>query len=360
MNKLFNFLDYKGESLKVVEKHKIWFSIPIAIFTIAIIVFIVFAILGGSFSSGLNLGIDFTGGTIITVNLGEEAQGDNYETNARLIEDIIVSKDMQIAYTQQSGTGDESEIVIRYRGDMSEAEIATLNEEIQAEIQELFPEIYSEYQDIEAQFIELEYIGATTSIDLVGKAILSIVVAAIAILIYIVIRFEVYSGITAIIALLHDVFMIFAFVIITRVQLNSEFIAVIITVISYSINNTIVVFDRVRENISITPINNKMSYSSVLNKSVSETLSRSINTTITTLLTITVLAILSVPIIRDFSLMIIVGLLSGTFSSLCIAPSLYSLLREKMNKKQNETKFQSSKQASIKQKNNKQANKSKA
>ena len=331
MKNFFNRFEYKGTSLKVVEKRKIWFIIPIAIVVISMVMFGIYAIAGNSFGSGLNLGIDFTGGTILTVELGTLADGDAYTTNATALENVVKAKSMNVSYTQVSGTGATKSIVLKYQGSMSEEDMSVANDDIRNSIQDLYPEIYS----ANSNFISFEYIGATTSADLISTAIISILVAGALILLYIIIRFEIYSGITAIIALLHDVIMIFAFTIIAHVQINSTFIAVLITIIAYSINNTIVVFDRVRENLAATPVGNHMSYGTIINKAITETLGRSINTTITTLLTITVLAIISVSTIRDFAILIIVGLVAGTFSSLCIAPSLYALIRDKMYAKKN-------------------------
>jgi len=336
MKNFLSIFDYKGKPLNIVSKYKIWFSIPLALIIIGIIAFIIFAIVGGSFGSGFNLGIDFTGGTILTVEIGDQALNDNYIVNRDKITEIIEGKGLNVGYTQQSPDGAQSAIVVKYQGDVSEEEMETINEEINDAIQALYPDIY----ETNEQFITYEYIGATTSSDLIGKAFLSILIAGIAILIYIIFRFEVFSGVTAVIALLHDVIIIMVFVTLARIQLNSNFIAVIITIIAYSINNTIVIFDRVRENLAATPVNNHMTYGMIVDKSVTETLGRSVNTTITTMMTITVLAIIGVPVIRDFSLMIIVGLIAGTFSSICVAPTLYSLIRDKRYRIQNDNQYQ--------------------
>lgn len=333
-----NFLkkfNYTGKTLHVTEKYKIWFTLPAVMLGIGIICFIIFAIIGGSFSSGFNLGIDFTGGTILSVELGQMAEGELYKTNAAKIEEVVSSKGMNIGYTQVSGTGLQAAIVLKYQGNVSEEEMKGINTEISNEIKALYPEI----SEANETFVSMEYIGATASKDLIGKAFLSIFITGIAMLLYIILRFEIYSGLTAVIALMHDVLIIIAFVIVTRIQLNSNFIAVIITIISYSINNTIVIFDRVRENLVITPVSNRISYSDIVNKSITETIGRSVNTTITTMLTITVLAVMSVPVIREFSLMIIVGLVAGTFSSLCIAPTIYSLVRDRRYQKTNASKY---------------------
>lgn len=326
------------KTFDVVGNYKIWFAVPAALVLIGIIVFIIFAVIGGSFGSGLNLGIDFTGGTILTVELGEDAIGDEYQANADKIRKVIEDKELNVGYVQSSGEGSSAAIVVKYQGNFSEEEMEDLIEEINAEIKALFPEQYEKNET----FISSEYIGATTSSDLIGRALLSVFIAGIAILIYIIFRFEIFSGVTAVIALMHDVIIIFVFAILARIQLNSSFIAVIITIIAYSINNTIVIFDRVRENLKITPVTNHNSYADIVNKSIKETFTRSVNTTITTMLTITMLAIFGVPVIRDFSLMIIVGLVAGTFSSVCIAPTIYSLIRDSRNRKANKPKYATS------------------
>ncbi len=314
------------EPLKIVEKKKIWFAIPVFVVVIAMIAFTIYAVLGGSFSKGLNFGIDFTGGTIMTVEIGESANATNFDANATKIQNIIIDNGMTIGYTQVSGEGANAAIVIKYTGDMNEADTEIANDAIKAAIQLEYPNIFVS----NPAFIAYEYIGATTSNDLVINAIVSIIVASLLVLLYIIVRFEIYSGLSAVIALLNDVLCMIAFVTIFNIEINSYFIAVVITIIVYSINNTIVVFDRVRENLETMDINKKTSYLNVVNRSVTETIGRTVSTTVTTLCTITVLAIVGVPIIREFSLMIISGIVAGTFSSLCIAPSLYSLIRNKV------------------------------
>lgn len=169
-------------------------------------------------------------------------------------------------------------------------------------------------------------VGATVSTELLFNAVLAVVLALIFMLCYIGLRFQLSSGLACIIALFHDILMMFAFMAIFHIEINSTFIAALITILGYSINNSIILFDRVRENMKSVYVK-KFTPEEVANRSIRETLLRSINTTITTLIMIAMVAIIGVSDIRIFAFPIIIGLLSGTFSSVCIAPSFWALFQ---------------------------------
>ena len=171
-----------------------------------------------------------------------------------------------------------------------------------------------------------DLVGATVSTELLFNAILAVVLALIFMLCYIGLRFQLSSGLACIIALFHDVLMMFAAMAIFHIEINSTFIAALITILGYSINNSIIIFDRVRENMRSIYAKN-MTPEDIANKSIKETLLRSINTTITTLIMILMVAIIGVTDIRIFAFPIIMGLLAGTYSSICIAPSLWALFQ---------------------------------
>jgi len=152
----------------------------------------------------------------------------------------------------------------------------------------------------------------------------AIVIAVVLMLAYIWFRFELYSGISAILALCHDVIIIIAFYAIFQFPVNSTFIAAILTILGYSINATIVVFDRIRENKKIM---RQQKFGDVVNKSVWQTLDRSINTSATTLITLVCLYILGVTSIKQFILPLVIGVICGTFSSVFIAGQFWVLLR---------------------------------
>lgn len=184
-------------------------------------------------------------------------------------------------------------------------------------------------------------VSASFSSELLWSALAAILASVVLMLVYIAFRFELTSGLSAIIALFHDILMMFCFMVIFRIEINSTFIAALITILGYSINNTIVIFDRVREN-------NKSMYATgqtatfIANKSVSETLLRSVNTTLTTLLTIGMVAILGVPDIKIFALPIIIGLLAGTYSSIFISPAIWASWKDR--KKKDKTQAESKKE----------------
>ncbi len=177
-----------------------------------------------------------------------------------------------------------------------------------------------------------EMISATVSSELLTNAILAVALAIVLMLVYIAFRFEVSSGVAAIIALLHDIIVMFAFIVIFHIEIGSTFIAALITILGYSINNTIIIFDRIRENHK-SPLNKNLTAAQIANRSVKETLLRSINTTITTLIMIGMVAIIGVPSIRVFALPIIIGLLAGTYSSICISPSIWASWKGYLEKK---------------------------
>ena len=186
--------------------------------------------------------------------------------------------------------------------------------------------------DLKAQYgisddqINIDYVGATVGKDLLTNAAFALIIAIVLMLIYIWIRFELYSGIAAVIALIHDVLIMFTFVAIFRTQINSPFVAAILTIVGYSINNTIIIFDRIRENNK--KYGGQITSAENVNLSVSETMTRSINTTITTLIALVALYVLGVDSIKTFTLPIIVGIIAGFYSSVFITGPLWNLIKK--------------------------------
>ena len=174
--------------------------------------------------------------------------------------------------------------------------------------------------------------SSTVSSETLKSALLAISIALLCMLIYIVIRFELLSGIAAVLALAHDLIIMLCGMVVFHIEINSTFIAAVITILGYSINNTIIIFDRVRENKKFYAnkrINGKMVKPAyIANKSVQDTIWRSINTTLTTIIMIAMVAIIGVPDIRVFALPIIFGLLAGTYSSVFLAPTLWAIMEK--------------------------------
>ncbi len=174
--------------------------------------------------------------------------------------------------------------------------------------------------------------SSTVSSETLKSALLAISISLLCMLIYIVIRFELLSGIAAVLALAHDLIIMLCGMVVFHIEINSTFIAAIITILGYSVNNTIIIFDRVRENKKFYAnkrINGKMVKPAyIANKSVQDTIWRSINTTLTTLIMIAMVAIIGVSDIRVFALPIIFGLLAGTYSSVFIAPTIWAIMEK--------------------------------
>ncbi len=353
---------------KIVEKHWIWAIAPVIIFLVAVIVFTSFAVTNKDVTKGMNIGIDFAGGSILTVELGSDILNDKskYDEHYKAIENILTSNEIakqvveiakemgieisesaavaSISYVQTSGSGGEMSLVIKYDNISSTFDNAT--NDLTTERNKLLEnQIKSYYETNYADAgvtISTSYIGATASADLIKTALVAVSVSLVLILIYIMIRFEVLSSVAAIIGLIHDVAMMVFLVIIFRIQVNSAFIAALITIVSYSINNTIVVFDRVRENKKKEIGGSKsmgrtrnaiVDNNKIVNASVMQTLTRSINSTITTMVAITLFAIIGTASVREFALPVIFGLVAGFYSSLVIAPSLYCLMKNSIDKR---------------------------
>ncbi len=267
---------------------------------------IIIALVVGIILGGMNIGIDFAGGSIMTIEMGGEF--DVADVNA-----VLAGHGLTDAPVVKSGTNPsvQTQAVVRMKSFADDVTENATRQEIVKELQAKYPE---------AEQAGIDRVGAVASVTLIQNALWAVLIAGVLMLLYIWIRFELYNGLVAIVALLHDVLIMLAFVTIFRIQVNSSFIAAVLTIIGYSINNTIVVFDRVRENSKKLM---GMPREQIVNTSVRETLTRSIYTSLTTLFTITALYFFGVDSIKEFTLPIIVGLIAGTYSSVLLAAPLW-------------------------------------
>ncbi|MFT5871245.1 MAG: preprotein translocase subunit SecF, partial [Clostridium sp.] len=238
--------------IKIVEKTKVWFAMSLIVIVIG---------MGFMAKNGLNLGIDFKGGTVLDISMNQ--------TFVKADVDKIIDKHAKGEYTSKTiDDGKDMEISIR-SGALSAEETAVLTKEIKAK-----------YKSSE---FEQNTIGASVGSELKSKAVTGLIVAVICMLVYIAFRFEFKFGIAAVVALVHDVLITLGVYAVLQIPVNSPFIAAILTIIGYSINDTIVVFDRIRENQKSM---RKSSLEDITNTSITQTLARSINTVTTTLFTI--------------------------------------------------------------------------
>ncbi len=339
----------KSKILKIVEKFKIFLPIALAIILTGIILIC---------TIGLNVGLDFSGGAQITVNFGEFENKEQQNEVYTLVENTINDNKFEIGsvrWSSDAANGTTLEIGLEYK--YNGKEIDASNEELQKQFLDsingegdddaeslkykIITAVNNQYDfELENEDFTSRIVNATTARNLLKNAIWATAVAIVAILIYIALRFTLSSGIAAILALLHDVLVMFSLVAIFRVQVNTTFIAAIITVVGYSINATIVIFDRIRE-IKKLPSMEKASDIEIANMAISNTLSRSIITTITTLATIIVLsvvcAIMGVSTMLEFALPIIFGILAGFYSSVFISAPIWVYL-QKLAKKAKDKK----------------------
>lgn len=337
--KLVNKLDNLSNKVKVANKFKMWIFVPIILVLITVIMFSIFALANGDFGKGINLGLDFTGGSSLTVTFGRDLSDAEFESYSNrllsIINEVASENGAQFdcSAPQMTGSGVETGIYIKYQN--GHTEIGDVNQAITDRIVAEF----SAEGFTASENVAIQAISASSAQKLLKSAIIAIVVIWAVILVYIIIRFEFWSGIAAVIALFMDVLAMVCCTIIFHVPVNSNFVAAIITIVAYSINNTIVVFDRVREHVKASA--GSLNYNNIgeeVDKAVGETLTRSLASTFTTLITVIMLTILGVDSIREFCLPVIFGLVFGAFDSLVIAPSVYVSIRKavfqrKTNKK---------------------------
>ena len=272
------------------------------------------ALLMSLFGMGVNLGIDFAGGRSMQYSMGGEF--DQNDVKAAL--DAMNVGDYTV--TVQGAGKDEVNIRIK---NVDEDGVQGVQADFEAAMAEKYPAM--------AQEGDVNYVGPVAGATLLRNCFVSVLLASVLMLVYIAFRFDLNSGVAAVCGLLHDVLMMLAFMVILRnfVQMNSSFIAAMLTIVGYSINNTIVIFDRIRENARKLP--GAMARAEVVNISVKESLGRTINTTLTTLITICALYILGVSSIKEFALPIIVGIVSGVYSENMINGYVWAYLEERKN-----------------------------
>ncbi len=295
--------------MKIQNRARICLCVSAAIMVIALVMSLC--------GFGINYGIDFAGGLNIQYNMGEAFQQADVET---------ALKNQGITEYAVSTSGEAGNIVqIRVPTLSDEAEIQNLQNALETELS-------AKYANMDTETATASYVGPIAGKVLVRNAILSVALASALMLVYIAVRFDLSSGLAAVIGLLHDVLIMLSFMVILRsfVQMNSSFIAAMLTIVGYSINNTIVIFDRIRENKKKMPETDR---DVIAAASVKECLGRTVNTTLTTLVTIVALYVLGVDAIREFSLPIIVGILSGVYSANMINGYVWAALEGVLAKK---------------------------
>ena len=275
---------------------------------------------GSTTGREFNYGIEFAGGTSTTADFGKEYTIEEIE------KDIVpyVSEVIKNSAVQATTVDDSTSIVLKTR---------TLSLEEREALTAMLVEKFG----VEKETVNSQSISSTISAEMRSDAIIAVIVACVCMLIYIRIRFkDLRFAASAIVALIHDVLIVLTTYALVRITVGNTLIAVVLTILGYSINDTIVIFDRIRENLAGVENPTPNQLYDVANASLTQTLGRSINTTLTTLITVTVLFILGVPAIREFAFPMIIGMIAGAYSSLFIATELWYELKVRIKSKAEE------------------------
>lgn len=291
--------------MKIVESRKKFFAASLIVIIIGFAAMIFNAQAGrGAFQYD----VEFTGGTSFDLDLGQDYEQEDLQ---KIITDVTGQDSPQIQ--QVIGT---NEVTVKIQS----IDSAT-RETLTNAILEAYPN---------AVMGEVNDVSGTVSHEMQTAAIKATLIAAVAMLLYISLRFHDFrAGGSAIIALLHDVLIVLTAYAVFRIPVNNTFIVVLLTILGYSINATIVIFDRIRENKSAFHANQT---AEKINKSISQTLARSINTSLTTFFTVGAIYVLGVPALKEFALPMMIGILAGAYSSVCISGSIWYVLLPKNEK----------------------------
>ena len=278
-------------------------------------------VIHGVSGNALNYSLEFLGGTSTTVTFEKEYSIEEIDSEiVPLIAEVTGDNDIQ---TQKVDDGNG--VIFKTRT-------------LQLEEREALNTMFEENFGVKEDAISSENISSTIGGEMRRQSLIAVAVAALLILLYIWVRFkDLRFGGSAVIALIHDVLVVLALYAVARISVGSPFIACMLTVIGYSVNDTIVIFDRIRENLATTVKKDKESLAKVANESISQTLSRSITTSVTTAVTVLMLLILGTSSIREFALPLLVGVVTGTYSSICLATELWYLMRANSKASKNET-----------------------
>lgn len=275
-----------------ISKKKIYYGSTIVILVVGLVFGVV---------RGVNYGIDFTGGTMIQMDMGKQVELSDVKGAIKkydLNETIVYAGD------------DNSQIIIKTKESLDRSERA-----------KVISSVNEEFGTTDDSVMAQEYFGPSVGNELRNNAIKAVLIAAVCMLIYIRLRFKQWRfGGSAMLGVLHDVLIVIAFYIIFGITVNNPFIAAILTVVGYSINDTIVVFDRIRENLRYSK---KGTLIETVDKSITQTLGRSLMTSITTLIVMVPMVIMAGEAIREFILPLMVGVIAGAYSSICICSPLY-------------------------------------
>lgn len=298
-----------------IGKRKLFFGISLGLIALTLIATLLFSV---------QLDIQFKGGSITTYSYDGEIDRGDFQAAVESILNRSVTVQESTLFNE-----DQHTFVVTLAGTQ------TLSTDQQAALTD---ELQQRYPENTLDVISISNVDPVIGKEFLLKSIIAVMIASIFMICYVAFRFRRISGLSAgvmaVIALLHDVFMVFAVFVWLRMPLNDNFIAVVLTILGYSLNDTIVIYDRIRENSSL---HKKMPIGELVNKSINQSFRRSLNTSITTITSMVIVTIVAIVFnvtsILSFSFPMIVGMLAGTYSSICIAGPLWVTWREYKTKR---------------------------
>ncbi len=287
--------------INFLSRRFVFFGISVAVILLG---FVIMGVNNSKIGMPLNYSLDFVGGTSTTMTLNEDMSIEDID--AQIVPHVEeITGDGNVQTTKVAGS---NQIIIKTR---------TLNVE--------------ERQQFESS-ITAETISATISSEMQTDAVKAVLISTVLMLLYIWFRFkDIRFGASSVIALVHDVLVVLAFYAVVRISVGNTFIACMLTIVGYSINATIVIFDRIREN--LREMGRKEDLQELVNKSITQTLSRSIFTSLTTFFMVAALEVFGVSSIREFALPLMAGIVCGTYSSICLTGALWFVFRTKLGQK---------------------------
>lgn len=314
-NEKFYGMRKERTPIPFLQKRKVFFSVSIILILCAPIAMLAFK---GSTGEALKYSLEFKGGASTNVTFAEDMSIADIDAQVTpLVEEITGDKNVQA--TKVVGS---NQVIIK---------TVTLDVEQREALEQALVDKFG----VNADEITSESISSTVSSEMRADAVKAVIVTTVLMLLYIWFRFkDIRFASSAVLALLHDVFVVLAFYAVARVSVGNTFIACMLTIVGYSINATIVIFDRIRENLAANAGNKKVDLENLVNASITQTLTRSIYTSLTTFIMVFLLFIMGVSSIREFALPLMVGIICGGYSSVCITGALWYVMKTKIKKQQ--------------------------
>ena len=320
--KLYGRIKEEREPIDFLGKRKIFFAVSVAVILIG---FVFMGVNAGTGKGALNYSLEFKGGT--STNVTFDKAYTLKEIDETMIPDLEkVTDDPNI---QVQTVANSNQVIFK-------------TQTLDLEKREAFAKYMADEFGVEEKDITTENISSTVSSEMRVDAIIAVAIATVFMLLYIWLRFkDIRFATSAVVALIHDVLVVLAFYVIARISVGNTFIACMLTIVGYSINATIVIFDRIREEMKTKKRTEELD--TLVNRCITRTLTRSIYTSLTTFVMVAVLFVMGVSSIKEFALPLMVGIICGAYSSVCITGALWYVMKTKIGKKAEPAKVGTSK-----------------